>query len=128
MSAKKKVPTNGKNGGKSTGKRSMKKETATRKAATRSAGGGGPKSKPINALDAAAKVLGETGQPMSCKELIDSMANKGYWTSPGGKTPANTLYSAILREMSTKNSQARFVKAERGKFSLKTKVRSAAKS
>jgi hypothetical protein len=56
---------------------------------------------------------------MSCKELIETMAAKGYWTSPGGQTPDATLYSAILRELATKGSEARFVKTERGKFSHK---------
>jgi len=46
------------------------------------------------------------------------MAAKGYWTSPGGKTPAATLYSAILREITTKAKESRFVKSERGKFAL----------
>ena len=50
--------------------------------------------------------------------MIDAMAKKGYWTSPGGKTPAATLYSAILREISTKGKEARFKKTERGKFSI----------
>jgi hypothetical protein len=72
----------------------------------------------LSALDAAAKVLAETGQPMRCTELIAAMAAKGYWTSPGGKTPASTLYSALLRELKTKKDQARFRKTERGKFGL----------
>ena len=72
----------------------------------------------LSALDAAAKVLAETGQPMRCTELIAAMAAKGYWNSPGGKTPASTLYSALLRELKTKKDQARFRKTERGKFSL----------
>jgi hypothetical protein len=50
--------------------------------------------------------------------MIDAMAKKGYWTSPGGKTPAATLYSAILREISTKGKDARFTKTERGKFAI----------
>jgi hypothetical protein len=74
----------------------------------------------LSALDAAAKVLAETGQPMSCQELIGAMAAKGYWSSPAGKTPAATLYSALLRETTTKGDQARFVKADRGKFALRT--------
>src|SRR5262249_31770515 len=37
-----------------------------------------------SALDAAARVLRETGQPMSCPDLIEQMAAKGYWTSPKG--------------------------------------------
>ena len=75
-------------------------------------------SKRLSALDAAAKVLAETGQPMRCTELIAAMAAKGYWTSPGGKTPASTLYAALLRELKTKKDQARFRKTERGKFGL----------
>lgn len=74
------------------------------------------KPKKLSALDAAAKVLAESGQAMTCQEMIDSMAAKGYWTSPGGKTPAATLYSAILREVANKGDQARFTKTERGKF------------
>jgi hypothetical protein len=77
-----------------------------------------PPSAKLSALDAAAKVLGETGRPMSCTELIAAMASKGYWSSPQGRTPAGTLYSALLRELKTKGDQARFRKTERGKFAL----------
>jgi hypothetical protein len=72
--------------------------------------------KKLSALDAAAQVLSEAGQPMNCQELIAAMAAKGYWTSPGGKTPQATLYSALLRDIKTKGAQARFQKTERGKF------------
>jgi hypothetical protein len=72
----------------------------------------------LSALDAAAKVLGETGQAMSCAEMIAAMAAKGYWSSPKGRTPAGTLYSGILRELQTKGEKARFCKSERGKFRL----------
>jgi hypothetical protein len=75
-----------------------------------------PTEKKLSALDAAAKVLAEEGRPMTCQELIAAMAAKGYWTSPGGRTPAATLYSAISRELATKGAAARFVKTERGKF------------
>ena len=88
---------------------------ATKTAATPSAAA---ESKRLSALDAAAKVLAETGQPMRCTELIAVMAAKGYWSSPGGKTPASTLYAALLRELKTKKDQARFRKTERGKFGL----------
>ena len=77
-----------------------------------------PKEKKLSALDAAAKVLGETGQPMNCPEMIAAMAAKGYWSSPGGQTPAATLYSAILRELTTKGAASRFQKTERGRFAL----------
>ena len=81
-----------------------------------------PKVKKTSALDAAARVLGEQGKPMNCQEMIDAMAAKGYWHSPGGKTPSATLYSAILRELKTKKSEARFRKTERGKFELRAKA------
>jgi hypothetical protein len=75
-----------------------------------------PKDRKLSAIDAAAKVLQEVGTAMSCPEMIDAMAARGYWTSPAGKTPAATLCSAILRELTTKGEQARFVKTQRGKF------------
>ncbi len=75
--------------------------------------------KRLSAIDAAAKVLSEAGTPMNCKEMIDAMAAKKYWTSPGGKTPHATLYSAILREVTTQGKDARFTKTERGKFAAK---------
>ncbi len=70
----------------------------------------------------AARVPAEAGTPMNCQEMIAAMAAKGYWTSPGGKTPAATLYSAILRELKTKKSEARFRKTERGKFDVRAKA------
>src|SRR5450755_4533849 len=71
----------------------------------------------LSCLDAAAKVLGESKEPMNTKEIIEAMAEKKYWTSPGGKTPSSTLYSAILRELG-KGKESRFKKTERGKFAL----------
>ena len=69
-----------------------------------------------SALDAAARVLRESGQPMSCPELIEQMAAKGYWTSPKGKTPASTLYAAIAREVKLKGAASRFIKTGPGRF------------
>ena len=74
--------------------------------------------KKLSALDAAAKVLGETGAAMTAGEMIAAMAEKGYWSSPNGLTPAATLYAAILREITTKGKESRFAKTERGKFAL----------
>jgi hypothetical protein len=51
--------------------------------------------KKLSAIDAAAKVLADTGTAMNCQELIKVMAEKGLWTSPGGKTPASTLYTVV---------------------------------
>jgi len=79
-----------------------------------------PKPKKSSALDAAAKVLAESGEAMTTQAMIEAMATKGYWSSPGGQTPSATLYSAILRELATKGEQARFVKTDRGKFGLRS--------
>ncbi len=70
----------------------------------------------MSALDAAAKVLSESKQPLRSGELIEQMAAQGYWKSPGGKTPAATLYAAITREINTKGQDARFQKTGRGLF------------
>jgi hypothetical protein len=73
----------------------------------------------LSALDAAAKVLADSKEPLNTKAMIEQMAAKGLWTSPGGKTPHATLYSAILREINDKGADARFVKADRGLFTIK---------
>ena len=74
------------------------------------------KPKKMSALDAAAKVLAEAGEPLGAKQMVEAMTAKGYWTSLGGKTPHATLYSAILREIGTKGKDARFKKTDRGRF------------
>jgi len=72
--------------------------------------------KKLSALDAAAKVLGETRLAMTCREIVEAMAAKGYWTSPGGATPWSTLNAAIAREIALKGKESRFAKPECGKF------------
>ena len=73
----------------------------------------------LSQLDAALKVLAEFGTPMTTKAMIEAMAAKGYWTSPGGATPHATLYSAILRELQKKGAESPFTKFDRGQFTLK---------
>ena len=100
---------------KATKRRTGSKATAVKRAATKPAKRGAfkPNEKPrTSALEAAARVLSETKQPLTTREMIAAMAAKGYWKSPGGKTPQATLYSAILREITTK-------KTERGKFTVR---------
>lgn len=75
-----------------------------------------PKEKRVSALDAAAQVLAKSGVPMRAKELIAKMEAGGLWKSPGGKTPEATLYAAMTREITTKGTEARFKKHERGTF------------
>src|SRR5262245_40150292 len=72
--------------------------------------------KRMSALEAAARVLQDAKEPMSCPALIERMASKGYWKSPGGKTPHATLSAAILREIRLKSNQSRFRKVAPGRF------------
>jgi hypothetical protein len=72
----------------------------------------------LSALAAAARVLQETKQPMRCSDLIETMATKGYWTSPAGKTPEATLAAAIQREIALKKDQSRFKKTAPGRYTL----------
>jgi hypothetical protein len=93
------------------GSKQATKKTTRKKAAAKREGR-------MSALDAAAQVLAEAKAPMSSGALIEAMAEKGYWNSPGGKTPAATLYAAITREISLKGNEARFKKVDRGQFAL----------
>jgi len=70
----------------------------------------------LSMLDAAAEVLKGVTYPMSAKELVAAMEEAGIWKSPAGKTPANSLVSAILRD--SKKENPRFQKTGRGLFTL----------
>jgi hypothetical protein len=96
-------------------KKASPKATAKKPAAKNTAK---PAATKLSAIDAAAKVLGESKEPMNTRAMIEAMAKKGYWTSPGGKTPWATLYSAILNEIGTKGKESRFKKTDRGQFGL----------
>jgi len=86
--AKRKTATKKPQPTKSSRKPPARKPAAKRKPAQ-------PSTSKMSALDAAAKVLGEAKQPLNSQELIERMAAKGYWTSPGGRTPSSTLYTAV---------------------------------
>jgi len=100
-------------------KASTKKTTKSAKAATKKAPAKKRDGK-MSALDAAAQVLAGSKEPMNTKSMIEQMATKGLWTSPAGKTPAATLYAAILREINEKGADARFQKVDRGQFTIRS--------
>ena len=91
---------------------------ATAKTAAAKNGAAKAPGKKMSALDAAAKVLGQSKEPLTTKVMVEKMSAKGFWSSPGGKTPHATLYAAILREIQKKGVDARFRKVERGRFEL----------
>lgn len=77
--------------------------------------------KPRNSLlNLAVGVLQAFGEPMDCKAIVDRILEQGLWKTKG-RTPAATLYSAVIREIAAKGDAARFRKVERGKFTLAAK-------
>ena len=78
------------------------------------------KEKKPSGLDAAFQVLSHTGEPMRCGDMVEKMINTGLWQT-NGKTPAATIYSAILREITTKGEKSRFKKTDRGLFTINSK-------
>jgi hypothetical protein len=71
----------------------------------------------LSGLNAAAQVLKDAGEPMTCKAMLEKMLAKGLWKTDG-KTPAATLNAAIHREIATKADKSRFKKTDRGLFDL----------
>ena len=71
----------------------------------------------MSGLDAAAQVLAEAGEPLDTKAMVERMLENGLW-STSGKTPAATIYAAIIREIAKKGDASRFRKTDRGKFSV----------
>jgi DsbC/DsbD-like thiol-disulfide interchange protein len=68
-------------------------------------------------LNAAVTVLSTAKEPMHVHAITEQAMAAGIWT-PKGKTPAATMYSAMIREIADKGKDARFVKAARGTFAL----------
>jgi hypothetical protein len=76
-------------------------------------------SKPMSLINAAAHLLAQGEQaPMRCKDIVEQAINQNLWQPGKGLTPASTLYAAIGREIKTKGDASRFVKAERGMFTV----------
>ncbi|MBN9524295.1 hypothetical protein J0H58_38240 [bacterium] len=92
------------------------KGTGVTAAATAEEGAAPPAEGKLSALAAAARVLAEAGTALTCRQLVAVMAVKGYWRSPGGKTPEATLHAAISTEIRKKGAAARFRKAAPGRF------------
>ena len=69
----------------------------------------GKKEKKVSLLDLAAKILADTGEALNCKELVAKAKETG-WVSTG-KTPEQTLYSGIFREIKEKGEASRFKKS-----------------
>ena len=79
--------------------------------------GGDENTKSMSLINAAAYILAQGApKPMRCKDIVEQK----LWQPGKGLTPASTLYAAIGREIKTKGENSRFVKAERGMFTIAT--------
>jgi len=74
----------------------------------------------LSALDAAAKVLAETNEPMTSQEMITAMTEKNYWTSPGGNLSQDTIHLVILKQHRATSNQCILDALTAGKFITNT--------
>jgi len=76
--------------------------------------------KRLSLLDAAVIVLKTAGpnHPMNTKEILEAIVERQLWSPTPGKTPEQTLYGSIFREINTKE-HPRIVKSDvKGKFRI----------
>ena len=99
----------------STAKAEATKAEQPKAAAPKPATGDKPK---LSLLKAAIAVLAESDEALNTKQMIEQAKAKGLWTPGEGKTPEQTLYSAIAREIKAKGENARFVQVSKGHFKL----------
>ena len=74
----------------------------------------------MSLLSAAVEVLKAAGPepPMNCKEILEAILERHLWPPTDCKTPEQTLYGSIFREINTKD-HPRIVKSDiKGKFRI----------
>ena len=69
-------------------------------------------------IKAAITVLNESDEALNTKQMVEQAKAKNLWTPGAGKTPEQTLYSAIVREIKSKGDAARFKMISKGHFKL----------
>jgi hypothetical protein len=101
-----------------TRKGAAKHSARARKGSAKAAKKAQPK---LSQMAAAVKVLKQSRKPLTCTQMVEQMAKKKLWTSPGGKTPEQTLYASILRDIQKHGDESQFQKVDRGLFTLASK-------
>lgn len=77
-----------------------------------------PCDKKLSLLEAAARILEQIETPLNCKEMIAKATEAGLWIPTAAKTPEQSLYSAIFREINGKENP-RFKKSAERKGTFK---------
>ena len=72
----------------------------------------------MSGLEAAYKILSESGKQMNARQICEMALDLGYW-EPQGSTPEATISSAIIIEMRKKGAASRFERVGRGLFAIK---------
>ena len=98
-----------------TAKAEQPKAAAAKPAPAKAATSDKPK---LSLLKAAIAVLEESDEALNTKQMIEQAKDKGLWTPGEGKTPEQTLYSAIAREIKAKGENSRFKLITKGHFKL----------
>ena len=75
----------------------------------------------MSMLDAAAKIMRETGCSITCGEIIAHGQATGIIRVTASKTPAGTLSVALNREIRARGDRSRFVRVGRGRYRLNVK-------
>jgi len=118
-----------KNNAPAKGRKTAKAAPKTAKAATEKAAAEATEKTPaaepadkakLSLVKAAAAVLEECDEALNTKQMIEQAKARNLWTPGAGKTPEQTLYSAIVREIKAKGENARFVQVSKGHFKLRT--------
>jgi hypothetical protein len=76
----------------------------------------------MSCLNAAAKVLAEKGEAMTCKEMIEAMAAKGYWTTPGGNQEHDGCSSCPQKGWEPFQSMTPYVRKAESNLQLATAI------
>ena len=72
----------------------------------------------LSLVKAAIAVLTESEEAMNTKSIVAAAKERGLWSPGAGKTPEQTLYSAMTREIKERGAGARFKLVARGMFQL----------
>lgn len=78
----------------------------------------GNPAKKLSLLDAAVQVLAASRIPMNTKELVAKAIEMNLWVPTGAKTPEQTLYSGLFREIKTRETPRIIKSEEKGKFQI----------
>jgi hypothetical protein len=71
--------------------------------------------------DAAFFVLSKARRPLRCSEILEKAQADGIIIQTQGKTPQNTLFSVLNKDIAASGDGSRFVKLGRGLYSVRTR-------